>query len=56
MPLEDTKLKWVNNLSSNPLIQAQRSLLDKRPNFVVTPKHPPDLEYITAIESVCVLN
>ena len=36
------------NLSSNPLTQAQRSVLAKGPNFVI-----PNLEYITAIESVC---
>ena len=51
--LEDPKLKWVVNLSSKLLTQAQRSLLAKGPNFVVTPRHPPNLEYITAIESMC---
>ena len=51
--MEDPKLKWVFNLSSKPLTQAQRSLLVKGPNFVLTPKHPPSLEYITAIESIC---
>ena len=51
--MEDPKLKWVINLSSKPFTQAQRSLLVKGPNLVVTPKHPPNLEYITAIESVC---
>ena len=45
--------KWVINLSSKPLTQAQRSLLAKGPNFVVTLRHPPNLEYIVAIESVC---
>ena len=38
---------------SKPLTQAQRSLLAKGPNFVVTPRHPPNLEYITAIETAC---
>ena len=28
-------------------------MLAKRPNFAVTPRHPPNLEYLTAIESVC---
>ena len=51
--MEDPKLKWVINLSSKPLTQAQRSLLVKGPNFAVTPKHLPNLEYITAIESIC---
>ena len=42
------------NLSSKPLTQAQRSVLAKGPNFVVSPSHPPNPEYITAIESVCI--
>ena len=36
-----------------PLPLAQRSLLAKGPNFAVIPKHPPNLEYITAIEAIC---
>ena len=28
-------------------------MLVKGPNFVITPRHPPNLEYITAIQSVC---
>ena len=32
---------------------AQRSALAKRPNFAVTPRQPPNLEYITAIEAAC---
>ena len=51
--MEDPKLKWVINLSSKPLPQAQRSLLAKGPNFAVTPRHPPNLEYITALGSLC---
>ena len=33
--------------------QAQRSVLAIGPNFAVTPRHPPILEYIITIESVC---
>ena len=51
--LKDLSLKWVINLSSKPLTQAQGSLLAKGSNFVVTPRHPPNLEYMTAIEAVC---
>ena len=51
--LEGSYLKWIINLSSKPLTQAQRSVLAKGPNFLVLPRHPPNLEYITAIESVC---
>ena len=52
-PLEEPNPKWVINLSSKPLSPAQRSVLAKDPNFVVTPRHPPNLEYITAIEAAC---
>ena len=45
--------KWVINLSSKPLTPAQRSVLAKGPNFAVSPKQPPNLEYITAIEAAC---
>ena len=51
--LENPKIKWVIYLSSKPLTQAQRSLLAKGPNFAVTLWHLPNLEYITAIQSVC---
>ena len=50
--LENPNPKLVINLSSKPLTQAQRSVLAKGPNFVVTPGHPPNLEYIT-IEAAC---
>ena len=52
-PFEEPNPKWVINLSSKPLTPAQRSVLAKGPNFVVIPKHPPNLEYITAIEAAC---
>ena len=45
--------KWVINLSSTHLSQAQGYLLAKGPNYAVIPKNPPYLEYITSIESVC---
>ena len=50
---EDPDPKWVINLSSKSLTQAQRSVLSKGPNFAVSPKQPPNLEYITAIEAAC---
>ena len=40
---EDPNPKWVINLSNKPLTQAQRSVLAKEPNFVVSPKQPPNL-------------
>ena len=51
--LENLNPKWVINLSSKPLTQAQRSVLAKGPNFVVIHRHPPNLEYIMAIEAAC---
>ena len=51
--LEEPNQKWVINLSSKPLTQAQRSVLAEGPNFVISPKHPPNLEYITTIETAC---
>ena len=51
--MEEPNPKWVINLSSKPLTPVQRSVLAKGPNFVVSPRHPPNLEYITAIESAC---
>ena len=33
--------------------QPQRSVLAKGPNFAVTPRQPPNLEYIPAIEAAC---
>ena len=50
---EDPNPKWVINLSNKPLTPAQRSVLAKGPNFAVSPKQPPNLEYITAIEAAC---
>ena len=44
--------KWVVNLSKTPLTPAQHSLQGKGPNFAVTPKAPPNVDYITAIESI----
>ena len=51
--LEEPNPKWVINLSSKPLTPALRSVLAKGPNFAVTPRHPPNLEYTTAIEAAC---
>ena len=37
----------------HPLTEAQRSLLAKGPNYAISPRHSPYLEFITAIESAC---
>ena len=51
--MEEPNPNWIINLPSKPLTQAQRSVLAKGPNFAVSPRHPPNLEYITATESAC---
>ena len=45
--------KWVINLSKTELTEAQRSVLSKGPNFAVSPDNVPNLDYITAIETMC---
>ena len=45
--------KWVVNLSSVPLTPAQEFLLAKEPNFVLASFNPPNVEFISAIQSVC---
>ena len=50
---EEPNPKWIINLSNKPLIPAQWSVLAKGPNYAVTPKQPPNVEYITAIEAAC---
>ena len=45
--------KWVIILSSTNLTPAQKAVLVKGPNFAISPSNIPNLEYITAIESMC---
>ena len=42
--------KWVINLSKTPFTTEQLSLLQKGPNFAITPKYPHIDAYITAVE------
>ena len=51
--MEEPNVRWVINLSSKPLTQALRSILAKGPSFAFSPRHPPNIGYITAIESAC---
>ena len=44
--------KWVRNYSKTPLTEAEHQLLSHGPNFVITPREPPTLEYIVATEKV----
>ena len=45
--------KWVINLSKDNLTQAQVSVLAKGPNFSIAPNNIPNMDYITAVESMC---
>ena len=45
--------KWVINLSKTRLTEAQESVLAKGLNYAITPSHILNVDYITAIESVC---
>ena len=45
--------KWVINLSKTELTAAQKSVLSKGPNFDISPSNIPNLDYITAIETIC---
>ena len=47
------KSKWVINLSKKPLTNAQEKLLTHGPNYAITPRIPPIVEYITAVEQTC---
>ena len=46
-------IKWVRNISSNPLTEAQMKLLSHRPNYAMVPKNPPIMEYIATIDKAC---
>ena len=46
-------IKWVRNISSNPLTEAQMKLLSHGPNYAMVPKNPPIMEYIATIEKAC---
>ena len=45
--------KWVIILSSTNLTTAQKAVLAKGPNYAISPNNIPNVEYITAIESMC---
>ena len=50
---QGSDLKWVRNISSTPLTEAQMKLLSHGPNYAMIPKNPPIIEYIAAIEKAC---
>ena len=45
--------KWVINLSKTPLTPAQQSVLAKGANYAIASNKTPNVDYNTAIESVC---
>ena len=44
--------KWVINLFKTNLTEGQISVLAKGPNYAITPRYIPNLDYITGIELV----
>ena len=48
--IDDLTKKWVINLSKTPLTPGHLSLLQKGPNFAITPKYPLMEVYITVVE------
>ena len=49
----DQGQKWVHNLSSIPLTDAQMKVISRGPNFAILPRNPPVGEYIVSIENAC---
>ena len=49
----ETNSKWVIHLAKTSLSKGQISVLAKGPNFAITPRHVPNIDYITTIQSVC---
>ena len=45
--------RWVVNLSSTSLTQAQVSVLHKGPSFALAPTNPLNVEFITVVEAAC---
>ena len=45
--------KWVINMSSTPLTEAQKQVLVRGPNFTIFPRSPPIGEYIAVAEQTC---
>ena len=50
---QDMNKRCVVYLPNQPLTEAQTNLLAHGPNFAVTSKSPPTIEYVTAIEEIC---
>ena len=49
---ENIAARWVKNLSSKPLVEAQILLLARDPDFALVPSHSPRREYIAAVEDL----
>ena len=45
--------KWVIKLSKISLTEAQKAVLSKGLNYAITHSYIPNVDYITAIESMC---
>ena len=53
IPVQGSNIRWVRNISSTPLTEAQIKLLSHGPNYMVIAENPPIAEYIAAIEKAC---
>ena len=47
---QNTTNKWVINISSTPLTEAQEELLAHGPNYAVVPRNPPITESVAVVE------
>ena len=50
---DNIRAKWVVNLSSSPLTEAQETLLARGPNFSIVPKCPLKEGYMAKVEEAC---
>ena len=52
-PKKDQSQKWIHNLSSTTLIDAQMKILSRDPNFAIMQRNPPVGKHIASIENAC---
>ena len=50
---QDTQIKWVINISNQPLTPKQEKLLAHGPNYAVVPRDPPVTQYVAVVEQAC---
>ena len=50
---DNINTKWIINLSSISLTEGQKSVFTKGPNYSLTPKFIPNVDYFTTMETMC---